>query len=156
MAVTTSEKSDIHRNVMLFEFMLEPQFVIGNVFRCMAIFAFLFFAIVFKTVLTIGLTDTMHYFSTTTRTEATGMVTSEKFIRQTLVRTFANGFFLLIGWTMVAIVVKKKLFLIADESLRKSKMIKRSAKSTTNLVEDYCITEMSIEAGFCKLLAKMS
>ena len=37
------------------------------------------------------------------------VLTGEKFLRGALVRAFANGFFLLVGWGLVAIFAKKKI-----------------------------------------------
>ena len=63
LAVMTSENANMHKTVMLFEFMLGPSFVLDNLYRCFTIFSFLAIAMVLKTIFTIGVTDTMHYFT---------------------------------------------------------------------------------------------
>ena len=59
----TSEDASMHKTVMLFEFMLGPSFVLNNLYRCFTIFSFLAIAMILKTIFTIGVTDTMHYFT---------------------------------------------------------------------------------------------
>ena len=63
LAVMSSENANMHKTVMLFEFMLGPNFVLGNLYRCLTVFLFLAIAMILKTVFTIGLGDTMHYFT---------------------------------------------------------------------------------------------
>ena len=63
LAVMTSEDASMHKTVMLFEFMLGPSFVLNNLYRCFTIFLFLAIAMILKTIFTIGVTDTMHYFT---------------------------------------------------------------------------------------------
>lgn len=71
---------------MSLEFMLGPGFVLDNIFRCVTIFGFLAFMMIMKTIFTIGFTETMHNFTETSHNDAYGIVTSENFLRGTLIR----------------------------------------------------------------------
>ena len=109
MAVNTSENSDTHQTIMLFESMFGPDFVIGNLYRCFAVFSFLALAMILKTVFTIGLSNTAQIFAGTDSNDAYGIVTSEGFLKGALIRAFFNSFFLIVGWGLVALLAKKKL-----------------------------------------------
>ena len=86
LAILTSNNPIMHRSVMSLEFMLGPGFVLGNIFRCAIVFGFLAFMMITKTILTIGFSNTMHYFTKTSEIDAYDMVTSDLFLRGTLVR----------------------------------------------------------------------
>lgn len=135
----------MHRNVMLFESMFGPDFVLDAIFRCAAVFSFLALAMVFKTVLTIGLTETMHKFEETDRTKAQSIVTGEKFIQGTLIRTFINGLFLLVGWGIVAIYFKKKLVFLGQVGKKK-----RRRRRSSDIQLQYLLEE-----NFQKVLTKL-
>eukprot|EP00093_Oithona_nana_P008144 08144.XXX_17850_18458_1 [CDS] Oithona nana genome sequencing. len=102
MAVNTSENSDTHKTIMLFESMFGPDFVIGNLYRCFAVSSFLALAMLIKTVFTIGMSNTAQIFGSTDSSDAYGMVTSDGFLKGTLIRAFFNSFFLIVGWGLVA------------------------------------------------------
>ena len=89
LAILTSNNPIMHRSVMSLEFMLGPGFVLDNIFRCATIFGFLAFMMITKAILTIGFSNTMHYFTKTSEIDAYDIVTSDLFLRGTLVRNSA-------------------------------------------------------------------
>ena len=119
MAVNTSENSDTHKTIMLFESMFGPDFVIGNLYRCFAVSIFLALAMIIKTVFTIGMSNTAQIFGSTDSSDAYGMVTSEGFLKGTLIRAFFNSFFLIVGWGLVALLAKKKLAFFNNQGKRR-------------------------------------
>lgn len=146
-ATSTTQNSNMHRNVMIFETVFGPDFVLDNVFRCATIFSFLAMAMVLKTVLTIGFTETMHKFEQTDRTKAQSIVTGEKFIQGTLIRAFINGLFLLVGWGLVAVYFKKKLVFLGQVAGKKKRRRRRQTFNT-----DY---QYLLEENFQKILTNL-
>ena len=71
-----------------------------------------------------------------------------------MVRAFANGFFLLVGWGLVAIFAKKKIAFLNGGKKRKRR--KRSRFDYDENKNDYDFTEFNIEANFEKVLSKFS
>ena len=69
-----------------------------------------------------------------------------------MVRAFANGFFLLVGWGLVAIFAKKKIAFLNGGKKRKRK----SRFDYDENKNDYDLTEFNIEANFEKVLSKFS
>ena len=82
------------------------------------------------------------------------VITSEKFLRGTMVRAFANGFFLLVGWGLIAIFAKKKIAFLNGGKKRKRR--RRSRFDYDENKNDYDLTEFNIEANFEKVLSKFS
>ena len=80
------------------------------------------------------------------------VLTGEKFLRGTLVRAFANGFFLLIGWGLIAIFAKKKVAFL-NNSTGKKRRRRSNFQQNENSLE---LTEISIETNFEKVLSKLS
>ena len=68
-----------------------------------------------------------------------------------MVRAFANGFFLLVGWGLIAIFAKKKIAFLNGGKKRK----RRRSRYDENK-NDYDLTEFNIEANFEKVLSKFS
>ena len=66
----------------------------------------------------------MHYFSSTDSNDAYDIITSENFLRGTLVRAFANGLFLMVGWGLVALYAKKKLQFLNPVGKKKRRSVK--------------------------------
>ena len=147
MAVNTSENSQTHQNIMLFQSIFGPDFVIGNLFRCFAVFSFLTLAMIFKTVFTIGLADTFKYFGNTNTSDAYGMVTSEKFLKGAITRTFFNSLFLIVGWGIVALIAKKKLTFLSENGKRK--------RRRRSLQPGELIFESNILFAYERILAKL-
>ena len=71
-----------------------------------------------------------------------------------MVRAFANGFFLLVGWGLIAIFAKKKIAFLNGGKKRKRK--RRSRFDYDENKNDYDLTEFNIEANFEKVLSKFS
>ncbi len=152
--MSTSANPSMHQRVMLFEFMFGPDFVLDNLFRCFTIFSFLAGVMVVKTILTIGVFDTMHYFEEVDRNKAYNILTAEKFIQATLIRAFANGVFLIVGWSLVAVLAKKKLA-IFNSLLQGRKRRKRRRRSFSNQFQAE-FSPFLIEADFNRLLEKLT
>ena len=148
MAVNTSENSDTHQSIMLFESIFGPDFVIGNLFRCFAVFSFLALAMIVKTVFTIGLANTVKYFGNTDTSDAYGIVTSEKFLKGAIIRTFFNSLFLIIGWGFVALLAKKKLHFLSQNGKKKRRR-RRSFQSGELL------NESNIVLAYERILSKL-
>ena len=71
-----------------------------------------------------------------------------------MVRAFANGFFLLVGWGLIAIFAKKKIaFLNGGKKRKRRKRSKFDYEANQN---DYDLTEINIEANFEKVLSKLA
>ena len=134
LAVNTSDK--MHQNVMLFEFMFGPDFVLDNLFRCFSIFSFLAFAMIFKTILTIGFSNTVVAFEGMNGDKVYNILTGEKFIQGSLIRAFFNGSFLIIGWGLVIIFAKKKIAFLGGKR-RKKRRKRHQEFSEYLLVENY-------------------
>ena len=81
------------------------------------------------------------------------VLTGEKFLRGTLVRAFANGFFLLIGWGLIAIFAKKKVAFLNNSTGKKRRRRRSNFLQNENSLE---LTEISIETNFEKVLSKLS
>ncbi len=99
-----------------------------------------------------GLQETMHYFTKTTMGDATNIVTNENFVRVTLIRAFANGFFLIVGWTIVALIFGRRIF--------SNPVVKRKRKKRHATIDDYLPSpnlsdEFKIRQAFYKMLSKM-
>ena len=82
------------------------------------------------------------------------VLTGEKFLRGALVRAFANGFFLLVGWGLVAIFAKKKIAFLNNSNGKRRRRRKRSNFPQHEFSTQ--MTELSIETNFEKVLSRIS
>ena len=95
------------------------------------------------------------FLETTDGNKVYNVVTAEKFLRGTIVRAFANGFFLLVGWGLVAIFAKKKIAFLNNAAGKKRR--RRRGISTFKQNEKLNdLNEFSIEANFANVLSKLS
>ena len=80
------------------------------------------------------------------------IILGEKFLRGTVIRAVSNGFFLLIGWSLVAIYAKRKLFTTNNYIVRKRKKrsVLKEDRSTTEYPVDHIIHDK-----FIKMLSKL-
>ena len=108
-----TEGTSMHKEVMLLQYAFEPNEAVNNIFRCAATFGFLALVMAFKVLFTIGLPGVVAAWRKTTMDDAMKIVTAEKFLKITLSRSFGNGFFLILGWAIFALIVKKKLLLLS-------------------------------------------
>ena len=92
--------------------------------------------IVGKTMLTIGMHDTMHQFLDKDMNEYWNMVSNDKFLKDSLIRAIISTMFLVLGWSIIGLIAKSAIFsftsikqiLGTDLSTRKKKRRRRRAK----------------------------
>lgn len=96
--------------ISLFADILGPQAIGGNVMRCVVGFLFTLVGILGKTMLTIGMHDTMHQFIDSDMDEMWNMVSNDKFLKDSLIRGILSTMFLVLGWSMIGLVAKSAIF----------------------------------------------
>ena len=65
-------------------------------------------------MLTVGMHDTMHQFLDKDMDEYWGMVSNDKFLKDSLIRAILSTMFLVLGWSIIGIVAKSALFSSTD------------------------------------------
>ena len=85
-------------------------------FRCVVGFLFTFAGIFGKTVMTIGMHDTMHQFMDKERGEYWNMVSNDAFLKDSLIRGILSSMFLELGWLIVGLIAKSAIFSLASSS----------------------------------------
>ena len=63
-----------------------------------------------KTMLTIGMHDTMHQFVDKDMGEYWSMVSNDKFLKDSLIRGILSTMFLVLGWTFIGLIAKTAIF----------------------------------------------
>lgn len=96
--------------ISLFADILGPQAIGGNVMRCVVGFLFTLVGIVGKTMLTVGMHDTMHQFLDKDMDEMWNMVSNDKFLKDSLIRGILSTMFLVLGWSIIGLVAKSAIF----------------------------------------------
>ena len=81
-----------------------------NVCRCIVGFLFTAAGIVGKTMLTIGMHDTMHQFMDKDMNEYWEMVSNDTFLKESLIRGILSTMFLVLGWTSIGLIAKTAIF----------------------------------------------
>ena len=82
----------------------------STLFRCIVGFLFTFAGIIGKTMLTIGMHDTMHQFVDKDMGQYWDMVSNDKFLKDSLIRGILSTMFLVLGWTMIGLIAKTAIF----------------------------------------------
>lgn len=88
--------------------MFGPQAMMTNMFRCVVAFTFVFIGIFSKTLLTVGLSQTMDHMKLKHFEDVFDKMTSEKFLRTRILRGIIAAGFQIIGWTLFGIIMGKK------------------------------------------------
>ena len=155
----------MHKNVMLFQQALEPNEVANNIFRCAITFGFLASAMAAKVLFTIGVPGVVKAWRKATMEDMMKIITAEKFLKITMSRSFGNGFFLILGWGIFALLVKKKLlFFLATQGSnsatptlgKKRKRREAADVSSSYLSKEVAImNEIAIRDGYTKVLSKL-
>ena len=78
--------------------------------RCVVGFLFTFAGIVGKTMLTVGMHDTMHQFMDKDMNEYWEMVSNDTFLKESLIRGILSTMFLVLGWPMIGLFAKTTIF----------------------------------------------
>ena len=81
-----------------------------HISRCVVGFLFTLVGILGKTMLTIGMHDTMHQFIDKDMDEMWNMVSNDKFLKDSLIRGILSTMFLVLGWSMIGLVAKSAIF----------------------------------------------
>ena len=85
-------------------------FINFYIYRCIVGFLFTFVGIVGKTMLTVGMHDTMHQFMDKDMNEYWEMVSNDTFLKESLIRGILSTMFLVLGWTTIGLVAKTAIF----------------------------------------------
>ena len=70
-------------------------------FRCLVFASFILTGMFVKTVLTVGFAQTVEKISAFNMGTAEQLVTSDKYLRNSLARATLNTFFLVVAWTLI-------------------------------------------------------
>ena len=81
-----------------------------HISRCVVGFLFTLVGILGKTMLTIGMHDTMHQFIDKDMDEMWNMVSNDKFLKDSLIRGILSTMFLVLGWSIIGLVAKSAIF----------------------------------------------
>ena len=158
-------EGEMHKNVMMMQYALEPTEVANNIFRCAITFGFLASMMAIKVLFTIGVPGVWQKWQKTTMDDTMKIITAEKFLKITLSRSFGNGFFLILGWGIFTLIVKKKLLLLSvfnsnqspsssNGKTRPKRVALKRAHSYSN-EEIAIMNEIAIEDAFDTLLSKL-
>ena len=117
-------------------------------------FLFTVVGIVGKTMLTVGMHETMHQFVDKDMDEYWSMVSNDKFLKDSLIRGILSTMFLVLGWSIIGLIAKSTIFSFTnftqlfgtDLSSRKKKRRRRHAKD--NELRDFATNNSINQLSF--------